>query len=623
MKGALIAIAIAALGHQTPPSPSQQARDKARAPVMGNAVIGGRVTADEPGGAPVRRVLVRLTGSSVDTTQAPSVNRLALTDDEGRYVIPNLPEGRFYIAAEKGGWVTLRYGSQSAFDSGVQVAVANGQSAVVDLKLTRGAVIAGRVVDEHGQPQAGIRPTLLEYRTINGERRLTRAPLLGAGSASVQTNDLGEYRFFGVSPGSYVVAIQSGFSGLGIGTAVRTTTDEEIAWARQPASPATAVQGGGTPAPQPGRGVVMAPVYHPGVTDASAATTITVASGEQRLDVDFVTAFVPTAQVRGMVIRPDGQPAAGARVQLSRARSAMSPLDTAFSSATVDAKGAFAFGSVASGEFVINARASSQAAPAPSAPGAPKPAPAAQVLDLWGTAPITVSGRDLTGISLTLQPGITVTGRIAFESASGTAAPAPSNVRLTMYSSNVFEVGAGPVSISNMSMSSASAEGTFAFQGLTPGRYVLSANVGGLGSSWMQKALTISGRNVSDNGLEIRAGEDLSEVVVVLTDQVSEVTGTLLHADGTPAPEFHVFVFPTDKSKWSAAAQRLRPPVRPASDGRYRVTSMHAGEYYVAALSRFDPNNLFDTAFLEQVAAAAFKITLAEGEKKVQDLKTR
>ena len=64
-------------------------------------------------------------------------------------------------------------------------------------------------------------------------------------------------------------------------------------------------------------------------------------------------------------------------------------------------------------------------------------------------------------------------------------------------------------------------------------------------------------------------------------------------------------------------------PVRPASDGHYRVMSLHPGEYYVAALSRFDPNNLFDTGFLEQVAAAAFKITLAEGEKKVQHLRTR
>jgi hypothetical protein len=51
--------------------------------------------------------------------------------------------------------------------------------------------------------------------------------------------------------------------------------------------------------------------------------------------------------------------------------------------------------------------------------------------------------------------------------------------------------------------------------------------------------------------------------------------------------------------------------------------SLLSGEYYVAALSRFDPANLYDAAFLEQVAAQAFKITLAEGEKKVQDLRIK
>jgi hypothetical protein len=67
----------------------------------------------------------------------------------------------------------------------------------------------------------------------------------------------------------------------------------------------------------------------------------------------------------------------------------------------------------------------------------------------------------------------------------------------------------------------------------------------------------------------------------------------------------------------------MRPPVRPASDGKFRVGQLLAGEYHMAALSRFDPANLYDAAFLEQVAAASFTITLAAGEKKVQDIKIK
>jgi hypothetical protein len=64
----------------------------------------------------------------------------------------------------------------------------------------------------------------------------------------------------------------------------------------------------------------------------------------------------------------------------------------------------------------------------------------------------------------------------------------------------------------------------------------------------------------------------------------------------------------------------MRPPTRPASDGTYRVAALPPGEYYVAALTEIDDADIYDASFLEQVAAAAFKISIAEGEKKKQDL---
>jgi hypothetical protein len=72
-------------------------------------------------------------------------------------------------------------------------------------------------------------------------------------------------------------------------------------------------------------------------------------------------------------------------------------------------------------------------------------------------------------------------------------------------------------------------------------------------------------------------------------------------------------------SPWTGS-RRLRPPVRPASDGRYRIAPLPAG-VYVAALTDLDPEDLYDPAFLEQVAASSLTVTLAEGEKRVQDLR--
>jgi hypothetical protein len=620
MNGVLVLLMLVVSGIQA----AGQARDKNRAPAVGTATISGTVRADDSGAAPVRRAIVRISGSSADggSTHAASINRVVVTDDQGRYVIPNLPGGRYYLSVDKSGWVPLRYGAQSMFEMGMAMAITDGQSTVVDMQLTRGAVIAGRVVDEHGQPQSGVRPTLLEYRTVSGERRLVRASILI--SILAQTNDLGEYRLYGVPPGSYVVAIQPGFQATVTGMAMRVPTDEEIAWAKQPASSGTMATPGAGAAPQPGPGVMSSPVYHPGVTDAAGATTITVAAGEQRLGVDFVTALVPTTQVRGVVLRPDGQPAAGARLTIGRARSGTSPLDTITTSATANAKGAFTFAAVSSGEFVIYARASSQpVTPASGAPGAARPV--APVLDLWGMAPITTDGRDMTGVTLTLQPGVTVSGRLSFEAIGGAQPPAPTGVRVMMVAGSAFEAGLTGSILpgASMSMGAGNADGTFSFQGISPGRYMLTGAGGAFGTSWMQKAVMAGGRNVYESGLEIRAGEDVSDLVIVFTDQTGEISGTLLDPDNRPAPEYQVFVFSTDKTAWTQLSPRMRPPVRPASDGRFRIAPLLPGEYYMVALSRFDPANLFDAAFLEQVAAAAFKITLAEGEKKIQDLRIK
>jgi hypothetical protein len=46
-----------------------------------------------------------------------------------------------------------------------------------------------------------------------------------------------------------------------------------------------------------------------------------------------------------------------------------------------------------------------------------------------------------------------------------------------------------------------------------------------------------------------------------------------------------------------------------------------AGEYLLAAANDYDPRELYSASFLEQLAAAAIKLTIADGEKKVQDLK--
>jgi hypothetical protein len=62
---------------------------------------------------------------------------------------------------------------------------------------------------------------------------------------------------------------------------------------------------------------------------------------------------------------------------------------------------------------------------------------------------------------------------------------------------------------------------------------------------------------------------------------------------------------------------------RPDQDGRFKVTGLPAGEYYIIALDRIDTGEMNDPEFLERIRQRASTISLNEGEQKTVDLKVQ
>jgi hypothetical protein len=339
---------------------------------------------------------------------------------------------------------------------------------------------------------------------------------------------------------------------------------------------------------------------------------------------------VLSAKVSGQVMGPDGQPMRGVQVSITPFGARTMTL-TGRQSAVSNATGRFEFMSVIPGRYALAARGSSQPPPAPGAGGGAEwtavdpiffGATPGQMrtMDLWASQDVTIGSQDLS-LTVNLEPGLTVSGRIAFDATTLTPPTDLSRVEILLTTPRGAASIVGPTG--NMQMGMARADGTFEIAGVAPDTYVLNAYVPGgtPATPWIVRSAMMAGQNVADRAVAIKPGVPLSDVVITVTDRSAELSGRLLDAAGRPAPEFFVFVFSTDRTLWTPNAPRhVRPPTRPASDGSYRIAALPPGEYHVAALTEVDDADIFDAAFLDQVAAAAFKITIAEGEKKKQDL---
>jgi len=175
-----------------------------------------------------------------------------------------------------------------------------------------------------------------------------------------------------------------------------------------------------------------------------------------------------------------------------------------------------------------------------------------------------------------------------------------------------------------------SADGTFVISGVTPGQYRLNTPFGmipipamaAMGGGWTLKSVMANGRDIADAPIDIRAGMDVSDVVVTFTDQPSELSGAVLDGAGRVTSSFPIVVFSTDRAYWTLGSRRVQT-ARPSSDGRFKVTGLPAGEYFVCAVTAVDRTEAYDPAFLEQLVPVAFKITIADGEKKTQDLRLK
>jgi len=553
---------------------------------VGKAVLSGQtLTSDDPA-RPLRRVLVTLSGAEIRG------DRQVMSDDEGRFAFEALVAGRYTLTAEKPAYVTMHHGSpRPGYGPGTPMAIADGQTVQVVLRIPRGAVIAGVIRTPGGQPIAAAQAQLGRVQSSGGQLRTVTVPGV---RTNVATDDQGRFRFFGLPPGDYVIR------GTGGGAAgdVQLTTDAELDAAARtvaqiarsgPAPLATPL-----PAPPVPR-VRYVGMYAPSSVDLEGAQRFRVGLGQEITDVDITVALARTGRVSGVSVGPGGEPLPNVMVSVVNTRSRS--VYSSPGSLRPDANGRFSM-VLPEGEWAFIGRAAD-----PTSPQGP--------MVLFAETLFTMGGEDLANVSLSFQRGGAIAGRV--EIAGGGAMPAGIRLGLT-------PVGAIAGSAAPPAAESPQPDGTFVFTGVAPGRYRLT--VTGVPNLTLRSAM-LGDVDTLDGSFDVSPSQDVTGMHVVLTSQPTQLSGTLFDGLGRPAPEYAVIVFSTERAHWAAAPRRMTGLVKLDSRGGFRITGLPPGTYYLSAVADAEPSELADPAFLEQLAAASLTFTLKDGEVKVQDLKMK
>jgi len=638
-----VVVASAAVGAQTQRDRPVPTRDRPAVAVTGTGVVAGVVVSADERQQPVRRASVLLASGQV------VVPRTAVTDDEGRFAFTGLPAGNYTLVAQKPAWVAAVYGARAQGDSqGIPIAVIDGQRVEgLRIPIARGGVVAGTIRFTSGAPASGVQIQVLRTRVVDGRRQMTTV------AAPAQTDDQGAYRVFGLPAGDYVVQARSQQSLIPfqIGT-TRQVTESEVRWGEQQLAQSKALVAASaeTEAPPLGPTVTYSAVYFPGTAFVSDAAVITLPVGAERANTDFALALVPTGRVTGTVLMPDGTPASGASIVLEPEGGNDGDLLgmlTGGGRGAAGRDGKFTIAGVTPGQYRVMVRGT------PRRAGGPEPTDAEMAMTqamamagalsgmlgggaenpatLWASDAVGVNGQDVGPISMQLKEGLTVEGTIVTE--EGGPPPDAEAVRISVARPASTDPGAAMMSrMFNTSGGSIKADGSFAVRGLTPGRYAIALSgkpmrqstvlpgVPPATTGWVVKSITWRDRDLADAGVDVQSDVPMTGVVVTLTNRPSELSGTVIDVAGRPTGAFPIVVYSVERSFWGVGSRRV-VQAQPASDGKFRVIGLPAGEYYVAAVTRLEPGDLENRQFLEELVPAAMRLSIADGEKKTRDLK--
>jgi len=496
----------------------------------------------------------------------------ALTDASGRFSFKNLRPGSYRVSAAHNAYLPAQYGERTRGAQGKEITLGSGQDVKdIVVSLTPKSAISGRLYDKYGDPVTNANVQALKYTYQDGRRILIVVD-------TARTNDLGEYRLFWLTPGPYIIsaippeslfAVEGGVIGISAGP---VRFDGNVV----------------APAPSPETHLA---VYYPGTTDPAGASLIDLPPGINYTGVDLPVIDARAVGVRGQIVNSlTGQPAIGAAINLVPRRGTVATGSTA--RAVVGAGGVFEFRHMAPGSYDLVA----------SAPGTGGGA------RLAAHAPVELGGSDVDGVSLVLQPQLTINGRITLENSQ------PDETGTSVRGARV-ELRREPFTPELLILlPGVAADGTFTLSGVTPGEYRLKVSLGGFKS--YVKTARFGGIDALNPPFRIDVADGRLEIVVGRNP--GSLDGAVLDDALKPFPDATVVLVPEPPRR-----QRFDLYYAAGSDasGRVHFDGLAPGDYKIFAWDDVPADAWQDPDFLRTYENLGKPVRVSEGSQESIDLK--
>lgn len=461
-----------------------QAQKSSSIPKKDECKISGMVV-KLAGSEPLKNARIRLL-SQDDRAESHST----ATDAGGRFDLKGIDPGRYRLVVHRDGFVTQEYGQKRPDDPGA-ILTLRAKQEMSDLlfRLIPSAVIAGRVINEDGDPLPWAQVSALREVYAGGKKTLSP-------ETTVPTNDLGEYRLFDLSPGRYFIRAE-------YKPGERITGRGEV-------------QGrGDDDAP---RGYV--PMYYPSSTEPARAASVAVKAGEEIPGLEVLLRRVEVFNVRGRIYNITSPRSNSNYNVFLSPRDGDGWLSLPRRDAILDYKnGAFTIRDVLPGPYILSALWFDEG----------KRYQAYQSID--------VGNADVEGVGLSLVPGMSLNGRVLWDGQS----------TLDTYRLSVYLRGADAV-YGFGGHATVTPPWTFVLNDI----YDLTYRVGvaGLCNDCYLKALRYGGATSPEDTFTPARGSN-APLELTISSKGARLRGSVTDADNLPAVGVWVIVVPDEAHRSS------------------------------------------------------------------------